>query len=228
MAARRKSAYLAGLWEDTLIDNLLWYSDGSSIYKRPRPVPRAAPTWSWASIDRFISYSDEILLWDPEAPDWDYEREPYKNFAQVEECTVIPGGVDEFGSISQGKLRITGPVATGVLERETKVHKGRESVIHHVLFASGGKLPVKADYLFDEPGDDKVLRGAEIKCLQMSWMQSGRFEIFVSLVLRPVSSAPGVYERIGCVRIDMKASPSLEDPVESVYRSAVKQTVIIV
>jgi hypothetical protein len=68
MAARRKSAYLAGLWEDALMDDLLWYCDGSSSSKKPRPVPRAAPTWSWASIDRYVLYTDEILLWDPEVP----------------------------------------------------------------------------------------------------------------------------------------------------------------
>jgi len=228
MAARRKSAYLAGLWEDTLMDDLLWYCDGSSISKRPRPVPRAAPTWSWASIDRHIMYADEILLWDPETPDWDYEREPYQHFPEAEECTVIPGGVDEFGSILQSRLRITGLVATGVLERDTEIREGRESAIYHVLFPTDERLPVKADYQLDEPGKDQVLPGAEVKCLQMSWMQSGRFEIFVSLVLRPVSGAPGIYERIGCVRIEREAGSSLGDPIEPLYCSAAKQTVVIV
>jgi hypothetical protein len=58
--------------------------------------------------------------------------------------------------------------------------------------------------------------------------QSSRFKIFMLLVLRPVSGAPGIYERIGCVRIVREAGCSLGDALELVYCSAVKQTIVIV
>ncbi|KAK0657597.1 heterokaryon incompatibility protein-domain-containing protein [Cercophora newfieldiana] len=236
MAARRKSAYLAGLWEDALMDDLLWYCDGSSSSKKPRPVPRTAPTWSWASIDRYVLYTDEILLWDSEGPSWDYEREPYQHYARVEKCTVIPGGVDEFGTVSQGRLQVCGLAATGILQRGIETRMGRDSATYHVLFPNGVRLPVKADYLLDEAGGDQVLPGTEVKCLRMSWLQSGSWDIFMSLVLRPVS-IPGassiMYERIGCIRIDTKAgggsgpSPAV-DPAETVYCSVVEQAVVII
>lgn len=46
MAAQRKSRYLAGLWEDSLNDDLLWTMYTTSKLKMPRPEPRNVPTWN--------------------------------------------------------------------------------------------------------------------------------------------------------------------------------------
>ncbi|KAK5651028.1 hypothetical protein OQA88_1800 [Cercophora sp. LCS_1] len=229
MAMRRKSKYLAGLWEDVLIDDLLWYCDGNTASKRPRPVPRTAPTWSWASIDRHILYTDEILMWDPENEEWNDEREPYEHFAQVEECAVVPGGVDEFGGILQGRLRISGLVATGVLELDTEIVRGQESTVYQVLFPDGEQLELKADYLLDEPGGEKVPLGAKVVCLKMAWMQAGPFDIFTALVLRPVAETPSVYRRIGCIRIMADTgAPLAVNPFEQVFGSADTESVTII
>ncbi|KAK3900073.1 hypothetical protein C8A05DRAFT_17578, partial [Staphylotrichum tortipilum] len=199
----------------------------------PRPVPRAAPTWSWASTDQFVLYDDEIIFWDPDV-DEPLDRKPYQHFARVEECVVVPGGVDEFGMISQGRLRISGRVSTGVLEREAKAGEGPESRVYHVVFSGGVKMRVNEDYLLEAPGEDQVLPGADVKCLRMGWiqMQAGSNRVFYSLVLRPAVGASAVYQRIGCIWIVVQASsftePSPLDPFEQVYRSAVEQTVVIV
>ncbi|KAI8949113.1 heterokaryon incompatibility protein-domain-containing protein [Xylaria longipes] len=44
----RKSRYLAGLWEHTLLEDLLWYRAADP---EPRPQDFRAPTWSWASVN---------------------------------------------------------------------------------------------------------------------------------------------------------------------------------
>lgn len=228
MAARRKSDYVAGLWEDALMDDLLWYCGGSSTSKKPRPTPRGAPTWSWASVNRYVSYSDEIFQWDPEMPTWDYEREPYEHFARVEKCAVVPGGVDEFGAITQGCLQLFGLVATGSIEREVERLDGRDNVVHHIVFPSGVEVLMRADYLLDELGDNQVLPGTEVKCLRMSWLVMGSIEALLSLVLRRVVGVPGAYERIGCIRIEKESNSSPVDHVGLMYRSAVEQIVTIV
>ncbi|KAK4451242.1 hypothetical protein QBC34DRAFT_273785, partial [Podospora aff. communis PSN243] len=46
----KKGKYLAGLWEDTLAQDLCWFSSCWESL-RPRPKNRRAPTWSWASTD---------------------------------------------------------------------------------------------------------------------------------------------------------------------------------
>ncbi|KAI1491221.1 heterokaryon incompatibility protein-domain-containing protein [Biscogniauxia mediterranea] len=47
----RGTAYLAGLWEDTLLEDLLWETQLDEGELLPRPAEYRAPSWSWASID---------------------------------------------------------------------------------------------------------------------------------------------------------------------------------
>ncbi|KAI0596701.1 heterokaryon incompatibility protein-domain-containing protein [Biscogniauxia sp. FL1348] len=47
----RATAYLAGLWEDTLLEDLLWETQLDEGKLAPRPPKYRAPSWSWASID---------------------------------------------------------------------------------------------------------------------------------------------------------------------------------
>jgi len=47
--------YLAGLWQNTLLTDLLWTRAGILPLER-RPTPFRAPTWSWASINGPVRY----------------------------------------------------------------------------------------------------------------------------------------------------------------------------
>ena len=44
-----RAEYLAGLWRETLIDDLLWYKNSGT--RLGRPDKYRAPSWSWAAID---------------------------------------------------------------------------------------------------------------------------------------------------------------------------------
>ncbi|KAH9849292.1 heterokaryon incompatibility protein-domain-containing protein [Lenzites betulinus] len=46
-----RTEYLAGLWRDTLLLDLLWSKGGSRSVQHPRPAAYRAPSWSWASVD---------------------------------------------------------------------------------------------------------------------------------------------------------------------------------
>lgn len=54
--ARPHDDYVAGLWRSSLVPQLLWYRQ-HGIPPGPRPAYRA-PTWSWASIDGAVQFSD--------------------------------------------------------------------------------------------------------------------------------------------------------------------------
>jgi len=228
MSLRRSSRYLAGLWEDSLNDDLLWAVYTTSTYKRPRPLPRTAPTWSWASVDTYALYFDEILYWntDEEAYPEDEEREPYEHFSEVTRCEVTPSAVDEFGAISQGQLEITGLLASGTIEREVQTFEGRDNIVHYVSFPGGIRLPMKADYLLDEAGPAQVPPGSKASCLRMSRIQSGSTEYLVSLVLRPLGGVLGMYERIGTLMIEARPAPV--HPTQPIYSSATEETVVII
>jgi hypothetical protein len=50
-----QTPYLAGLWEDTLLEDLLWHRQpGADRVLLPRPARYRAPSWSWASVDGYI------------------------------------------------------------------------------------------------------------------------------------------------------------------------------
>ncbi|KAH9863596.1 hypothetical protein J1614_009528 [Plenodomus biglobosus] len=46
----RNSIFLAGLWESSIINDLLWRSNCVDEQKKTRPEQWRAPSWSWASV----------------------------------------------------------------------------------------------------------------------------------------------------------------------------------
>ncbi|KAE8449325.1 hypothetical protein EG329_008226 [Mollisiaceae sp. DMI_Dod_QoI] len=74
--------YLAGLWKDSLLQELLWYVPVGNEPTRI-PVKSRAPTWSWASLDAEINF--------------------------VIEAETVPIVSDLFGSAT-GHIRLKGPL----------------------------------------------------------------------------------------------------------------------
>ncbi|KAI0657899.1 heterokaryon incompatibility protein-domain-containing protein [Cubamyces menziesii] len=69
--------YLAGLWRDTLLHDLLWSRYGSkSPPSSPRPLELCAPSWSWGSIDNLASYDINV------------NRPDLHALAEVVECSI--------------------------------------------------------------------------------------------------------------------------------------------
>jgi hypothetical protein len=56
----QESRYLAGLWQDTFFENLLWHASPHSAIM-PRFSKLAAPTWSWASVGAGVHFFQEGL-----------------------------------------------------------------------------------------------------------------------------------------------------------------------
>ncbi|KAK3364013.1 heterokaryon incompatibility protein-domain-containing protein [Lasiosphaeria hispida] len=81
--------YLAGLWRENLIEDLLWETEAPC-----RPAPSGAPSWSWASLDGQITWTS---------------GEPLKITSQVH-AEVTHSTIDEFGSVKEGWARIKGHI----------------------------------------------------------------------------------------------------------------------
>ncbi|CAG8978527.1 hypothetical protein HYALB_00010071 [Hymenoscyphus albidus] len=219
-----KRSCLAGLWEQTLQDDLLWIIRTTCRNKKPRPFPPNAPSWSWASVETWVSYWDEILFTNIEEGDFE-DQLPCENFCDIQKCEVKLSGVDEFGSISQGLLTISGQVRNGILEREIEFHNGAENIVHCFSF-SNTRLPLKSDYLLDAEGPGKTLPKTPMFCLRMSLIQEGRKEILVSLVLKRSPDFPEYYERIGALIISGEVGSV--DPKGDLFRMSELKTLIIV
>lgn len=225
--SEKASAYLAGLWQESLSEDLLWVIYSTSAHKSPRPWPRSGPTWSWASVDTSSLYFDEVLTWHPDI--WIIENSNskmgriFKHMAGVVSCTVVQDGVDEFGVISRGILKLSGAVSEGILEREIEIHRGERCVVYYVSFPSV-RLPMNPDYLLDHKGPDQVMPGMRVSCLRMSVVREGSRETLVSLVLRPAINS-AVFERIGTLLIN--ATPPPVDVDSGVFELARVRTVTI-
>lgn len=66
------------------------------------------PSWSWASVAEPATYRDGLVYWDEEI--YQETQEERLEFAKVESCEAVRAGLDEFGKVKAGRLRITGPL----------------------------------------------------------------------------------------------------------------------
>ena len=98
-------SYKAGLWEQHLPENLLWYTRNP---KRVRPAYRA-PSWSWVSIDSCINASTDA---------YDYGSIIIPEAINVQNvvvkstsCTIkLASSEAPFGQVTSGCLRIEAPM----------------------------------------------------------------------------------------------------------------------
>ncbi|KIL87614.1 hypothetical protein FAVG1_09322 [Fusarium avenaceum] len=116
---RTGSDYVAGLWRDSIDQELLWYRPASS------PVGTAnslytSPSFSWASITGEVDYLC-----------FRNGKYPYEKTSQVLELTSSTGPGAPLGRVSSSKLVIRGPLAMGYVERQPQ---------HSISIRMGKKL----------------------------------------------------------------------------------------
>jgi hypothetical protein len=109
IAQKTGDQYLAGLWKNHLLEDLYWRTSGKGedtvqakygfepsieglkLCDIAKPKKYRAPTWSWASLDSHISF----------------DALSFKHIvAEVIECRTIPAGVDTYGRVSGGVLKV--------------------------------------------------------------------------------------------------------------------------
>lgn len=174
----RSDRYLAGLWEDTFKQDLLW--NVSADHPPPRSQPWRAPTWSWASVDCKVNFMP-------------HDKEGVFQFS-VEEVSCTPAGPDPTGPLSAGYAVLFGSLAPVSLLYPSPESEG--SIYDFQLnTASGSPLKFWADYLLNEPGDGHMEPGSTLYLLKCS-VERG-FHRFI--ILRAMDSSPDVYERVGVV-----------------------------
>lgn len=125
IAARQHDAtgdqYLAGLWRQSLICDLLWrleehLEDTSPpgtrrrVRNRCRPEWRA-PTWSWLSVDGRVAFGihsqRELYVRSTGKRSLAGDEISYKDYVRVLEAGTTPSGPDPFGPVLSGQLRLS-------------------------------------------------------------------------------------------------------------------------
>jgi hypothetical protein len=92
---RLKDDYVAGLWKGNLFRGILWSAGNNTT----AAATYRAPTWSWASVDGFVTY-----------PVWDISECQREPLARTICAVTTPLTEDVTGQVTGGYLLISGPL----------------------------------------------------------------------------------------------------------------------
>jgi hypothetical protein len=182
--------YVAGLWENDLLDGLLWFSVGGV-----RPGRFLAPSWSWASV-----ISDKLFY--PEYCDKEL-RQRCRQGSLIKEttllllqiqCTFPNSSTNRTSTVAAGNIIVSGRLSEAVLEYEDTSTESSDSGVSdngrgYIL----RKGEFAANVALDDPFGDRLSDAHTVYCLLIgdTWTD----ELWV-LILK-LHSAPNVYKRVG-------------------------------
>ncbi|KAI0871875.1 heterokaryon incompatibility protein-domain-containing protein [Hypoxylon argillaceum] len=134
---RGGAKYLAGLWEDNLIEDLLWgafslNADRSSIWR--------APTWSWASVNGRIQYSSDT-------------SEDRKIYAQILDIQCTPLALDSTAELASAILVVSSYMVTATLCVNPRVDS--TGIYRYNIVVDGSDdYGFKSDYVLPEGSEN--------------------------------------------------------------------------
>jgi hypothetical protein len=113
--------YIAGLWQGCLINDLLWYTDGTA---RQRSNNLHTPTWSWASIESVIKHLPPASL--------------TGNFVKIVDVDAGTSNRYSAENISQGAIKLNGyllKILPGPSSTDSVLSDCQDDIIkgHHFL-----------------------------------------------------------------------------------------------
>ena len=206
---RKEATYLAGLWSDTLICDLMWFTSTKKVLTSHQ----RAPSWSWAAIEGTVFYFDIPEIGLKKGGEFIEARchivnttcrskndqsflGPYTGevtlFSRIRPVSVLDNGLSE-------------PTLT------CKVN-GRDIYINHMFFLPPGNHYVldaeaEVDALSNEPAGVVLVELAIIEA-DWEWAEGmipsrSRQQYAISLLLKQESLNEGVLKRIGLLAWDV-------------------------
>jgi hypothetical protein len=144
--------YAAGLWRENLEAQLMWHATGAMVPKDlPIPGKYVAPSWSWASSDRPVTWGSKYLV-DPAD-----SNQSLTCLIHIKDVKVQSNGSDALGSLRDARLQICGTLFSSIIEA---CAASNERMGGKVIFRSMNKVPLEAmgtiSYDRSEHDNDKV------------------------------------------------------------------------
>ncbi|QDS70288.1 hypothetical protein FKW77_007939 [Venturia effusa] len=187
------SAYMAGLWIDNLIPDLLWSSMPylQDPHEAARLTEYRAPSWSWASVDTQFQYEE-------------MSDRGLKSMVQIKSVNCEPRGLNLLGEVRDGHLVLEGEVAQGTL-----VAPSARDFYYHLRLCGRTSIKVSPDSMLREEETGMSMgrtvrraRGGEsyrpfsapVSCLAL---MSTNDDCVYGLVLGRSSRVKGALERVG-------------------------------
>jgi hypothetical protein len=167
--------YVAGIWEETLLHDLMWFCPQSR--RRFRPENVSFPSWSWISVGQYVHLNTASLQRNPDD-------------LIVASFHVQLAGQDEYGEIAEAVLELEGYMAEGILvsvERYGKVYPGFQGT------AGDDAFTFAPDYPLLDDGPNLLDLNSQIFCLKTGFVAGGNH---CCLILKETDDG---FERIGMI-----------------------------
>ena len=223
MQGFRNTKYLAGLWEDTLLHDLLWTTNPGTRQGHSRANQWRAPSWSWASVDGEVRYDFHALYRMDEfsANIWAKTKSTLEFTVQLFETSCELSGPNPTGEVISGFLRLSGllcQVNLKVEQTQRKHLKGERCEIFHNQSRLGKFYP---DYCIDNK------QKLSLYCLRVAETpEPGKKNIRICMILKAINLEQQIYERIGLLVINDESRSALYT-VEFLESCVVKEITII-
>ncbi|KAK2769580.1 hypothetical protein CKAH01_15116 [Colletotrichum kahawae] len=157
-AVALKDEYICGLWKSDLPSGLLWSSSFAqkslkNSVRRPGPVERAKPTWSWSAFDDDVTWINTHL-----------RKQKDSDFEILSHDVELVSTDAPFGEVRKGELRVR-----GLMKRIPMPSRSAENGIP-VIVVEGTEMPAVLDY----PDDPRLQHNSCSKLSALIVVQTGR------------------------------------------------------
>ncbi|KAF4626407.1 hypothetical protein G7Y89_g11750 [Cudoniella acicularis] len=183
-ALENEDEYLAGLWRQHILYQLLWYhgldGDRTDTRTSARPESYRAPSWSWASLDGKID-----IDFPAPSPSMIFNFHVTLTDIHVEQLTSDP-----FAQVKAGYIRLRGHLLTLIIQRTTASIFSRARAYDALLNGQRTKGRVYPDM---------DLGNANVPSLHFMPFYSSTMETSqcVGLLLQPTGVLKGQFRRCG-------------------------------
>lgn len=193
---RADDRFLAGLWEKTLLLDLLWM-----VWPSPntgRLATWRAPTWSWACVQSQIMWESSV----------DY----ILGSAEVEDIRYVTTGLACMGDIQEASIILRVPLIRARLESGTLCLDSITPFPYYVTI-----FDQKMDYDFSVPGQYHVSSPSEVFIAPIGIDKVNYSHTGIVLLKRQDRA---LYERIGCARIQHREIRERSTSIRDMTRSS--------
>lgn len=178
--------YLAGLWQSTLLTDLLWIKDYQELFSRPTKY--RAPSWSWASID------GRVVLFRPDSG-LDPDR-VHVNKGEILHCEIsLANELQPFGQVNAGVLKVKTVLRNLLWNPVIQTPQLFEET------DTGARVPVGTAYV--DALEEVSESIGKVWAIPMQW--SNEFRDAVGLVIVPAGK--GCFRRVGYFQSNVEHSP---------------------
>ncbi|KAM3089373.1 hypothetical protein ACMFMG_000976 [Clarireedia jacksonii] len=195
--------YLAGLWRQDLPVGLTWHIP-QHYFENTSPMPSnseyIAPPWSWASKSYKIGELSSIE---------DGKKREFDGDCEILEAEVKSAGLDPFGAVASGYLKISGRICSAVVQNKNS----------NPYVSSLGSSSLNTRLASYSPDEGLMVRGSKLSVLLL---YLGRFRNgnTVALSIKRTGHIPTTYVRVGLAHTTYLSS-ELKEMYENVERTTV-------